>query len=93
MGLLLIVEHDAGYLSLYGHARELLMEPGDWVDVGDVVGTVGDSGGRKRSGLYFGIRRGTNTEPEAVVSRFAAPDCRHLQRINLWSGLTRIRVR
>ena len=62
MGLLLIVEHDAGYLSLYGHARELLMEPGDWVDVGDVVGTVGDSGGRKRSGLYFGIRRGTNAQ-------------------------------
>ena len=62
MGLLLIVEHEDGYLSLYGHARELLMGPGDWVDVGDVVGTVGDSGGRKRPELYFGIRRGTKAQ-------------------------------
>lgn len=56
-GLVLILDHGDGWLSLYGHNQALYQEVGDWVAPGDVIATVGDSGGRARSGLYFEIRR------------------------------------
>jgi septal ring factor EnvC (AmiA/AmiB activator) len=55
-GLLLIVDHGDGYLSLYGYNEALLKDVGDWVDAGDAVATSGDSGGRKSPGLYFELR-------------------------------------
>ncbi len=55
-GLLLIVDHGDGYLSLYGYNEALLKDVGDWVDAGDAVATSGDSGGRKTPGLYFELR-------------------------------------
>lgn len=55
-GLLLIVDHGDGYLSLYGGDETLLKDVGDWVDAGDVIATSGDSGGRKTPGLYFELR-------------------------------------
>lgn len=55
-GLLLIVDHGDGYLSLYGCDETLLKDVGDWVDAGDVIATSGDSGGRKTPGLYFELR-------------------------------------
>jgi len=55
-GLLLIIDHGEGYLSLYGYNETLLKEAGDWVDAGEAVATSGDSGGRKTSGLYFELR-------------------------------------
>ncbi|NKC16949.1 MAG: peptidoglycan DD-metalloendopeptidase family protein [Gammaproteobacteria bacterium] len=61
-GLLLIVEHGDGYMSLYGHLLEVLAEPGEWVQAGARLGTVGDSGGQRESGLYFEIRRGGQPE-------------------------------
>lgn len=57
LGLLIVVEHGDGYLSLYGHNERLDKAAGDWVDAGDVLGTVGDSGGQPRPALYFEIRR------------------------------------
>lgn len=57
-GLVLILDHGDGWLSLYGHNQALYQEVGDWVAPGDVIATVGDSGGRDRSGLYFEIRNG-----------------------------------
>jgi septal ring factor EnvC (AmiA/AmiB activator) len=57
MGLLLIVEHGEGYLSLYGHNQDLLKEVGDWVLPGEVIAHVGDSGGQASAGLYFEIRK------------------------------------
>ena len=63
-GLLMIIEHGDGYMSLYGHSESLMKEVGDWVDAGEVIGTVGDTGGRDSSGLYFEIRhRGTPVDP------------------------------
>ncbi len=56
-GLLIIIDHGNGYMSLYGHNQSLLKETGDWVETGDSVATVGDSGGLASSGLYFEIRR------------------------------------
>ncbi|HMB74358.1 MAG TPA: peptidoglycan DD-metalloendopeptidase family protein [Gammaproteobacteria bacterium] len=54
LGLLLILDHGDGYLSLYGHNEVLLREPGEWVAPGDVLAQVGSAGGR--SGLYFELR-------------------------------------
>jgi septal ring factor EnvC (AmiA/AmiB activator) len=55
-GMLLIVDHGDGYMTLYGHNQTLFKEAGDWVDVNEPVALVGSSGGRDRSGVYFGIR-------------------------------------
>lgn len=55
-GLLLIVDHGDGYMSLYAHNQSLLREVGEWVQAGTPVGTVGDSGGLERPALYFEIR-------------------------------------
>ena len=55
-GLLMIISHGDGYMSLYGHNQALYRETGEWVTAGDVIATVGDSGGQIRTGLYFEIR-------------------------------------
>lgn len=56
-GLLLIISHGEGYMSLYGHNQLLYRETGDWVAEGEIVAKVGSSGGQKRSGLYFEVRQ------------------------------------
>jgi septal ring factor EnvC (AmiA/AmiB activator) len=57
LGLLLIIDHGGGYLSLYGHNEQLFRTVGEQVAPGDTVGSVGDSGGRAQPELYFEIRR------------------------------------
>jgi septal ring factor EnvC (AmiA/AmiB activator) len=70
MGLLVIVDHGEGYLSLYGYNETTLKSAGDWVAPGDVIATVGDSGGRPQTGLYFEVRQGTRPlNPRQWVSR------------------------
>ena len=61
MGLLMIIDHGEGYMSLYGHNSALLRGEGDLVATGDPIAEVGDTGGQLGAGLYFGIRR--NAEP------------------------------
>lgn len=56
-GLLLIVDHGNGYMSLYAHNDALLRNVGDRVKRGDPVATVGSSGGNGRPALYFELRR------------------------------------
>ena len=58
MGLLVILEHGDGYMSLYGHNDTVYVEAGDWVAPGDVLASAGDSGGRAEPALYFEIRKG-----------------------------------
>ncbi len=63
-GMVIILDHGDGYMSLYGHNQSLYKETGDWVESGEVIATVGDSGGAERSGLYFEIRKnGKPTDP------------------------------
>jgi len=70
MGLLVIVDHGEGYMTLYGYNETTLKTAGDWVAPGDVIATVGDSGGQASAGLYFEIRHGTRPlSPAAWVSK------------------------
>jgi len=65
-GLLLIIDHGDGYMSLYGHNQSLHKKVGDWVEAGDTIASVGSSGGARRAGLYFEIRyNGKPTNPAA----------------------------
>ena len=70
MGLLVIVDHGEGYRTLYGYNETVLKSLGDWVAPGDVIATVGESGGQSQSGLYFEVRKGTEpVNPRSWVSR------------------------
>lgn len=63
-GLLLIVDHGDGYMSLYAHNESLLREVGEWVTAGTPISTVGNSGGEEQTALYFEIRHnGKPTNP------------------------------
>jgi septal ring factor EnvC (AmiA/AmiB activator) len=68
-GNLLIVDHGRSYLTIYGNNEALLKEVGDVVRAGDVLATVGASGGSRESGLYFEIRHeGKAFDPMGWVS-------------------------
>lgn len=63
-GLLTIIDHGDGYMSLYGGNQSLYKEVGDWVEAGDVIASVGNSGGHRETALYFEIRHnGKPTNP------------------------------
>ena len=69
-GNLIIVDHGGQYLSIYGNNQSLLKRPGDRVKAGDVIATVGNSGGNEHSGLYFELRhRGRAIDPLAWLNR------------------------
>ena len=55
-GLLIIIDHDNGYLSLYGHNQVLFKETGDWVTAKENIAQIGDSGGLEKAALYFELR-------------------------------------
>jgi len=57
LGLLTIVDHGEGYLSLYGHNDRLYKASGERVAAGEAIAAAGDSGGRSRPELYFEIRK------------------------------------
>jgi len=68
-GNLLILDHGQSYLTIYGNNESLLKQVGDPVRTGDVVATVGASGGNTESGLYFEIRHeGKAFDPMRWVS-------------------------
>ncbi|MGI9305042.1 MAG: murein hydrolase activator EnvC family protein [Gammaproteobacteria bacterium] len=60
-GLLVIIDHGGGYMSLYGHNQSLYKDAGARVGGGEAIALIGSSGGQSRSGLYFEIRH--NGEP------------------------------
>ena len=70
LGLLVIVDHGEGYMSLYGHNEALLKEAGDWVAPGEAIAQVGDSGGQAQTALYFEIRNdGEPVDPRQWMAR------------------------
>lgn len=63
-GLLLIIDHGDGYMSLYGRCESLLASEGAWVDAGAPIALAGDSGGASETALYFELRhRGQALDP------------------------------
>jgi len=56
-GNLLIIDHGDAYLTVYGNNQSLFRQVGDSVKSGEVVATVGNSGGNPESGLYFELRQ------------------------------------
>jgi septal ring factor EnvC (AmiA/AmiB activator) len=68
MGLLMIIEHGDGYMTIYGHNAVLLREVGDWVAPGEAIAEVGNTGGQLGTALYFELRRdGEPIDPAAWV--------------------------
>ena len=58
LGLLIVLDHGGGYMSLYGHNEQLYRRVGDRVSPGDALAAVGDAAGVGKPALYFEIRRG-----------------------------------
>jgi septal ring factor EnvC (AmiA/AmiB activator) len=73
LGLLTIIDHGDGYLSLYGHNDRLYKAVGDLVSAGDVIAASGDSGGTSRPQLYFEIRKGSRPVDPSLWFQQAAP--------------------
>jgi septal ring factor EnvC (AmiA/AmiB activator) len=70
LGLLIILDHGEGYMSLYGYNQSLLKKPGDWVLAGEPIAYVGDSGGQNVPAVYFEIRHnGTPMNPALWCTR------------------------
>ena len=64
-GLLLVIDHGDGYMTLYGHNQTLLKEVGEWIATGEVIALTGTSGGSSTRGLYFALRyQGKPLDPE-----------------------------
>jgi len=70
-GMMLIIEHGHGFMTLYGRNQSLLAEVGDWVRPGDVIALAGNSGGGdSQPGLYFQLRRdGEPIDPAGWIKR------------------------
>jgi murein hydrolase activator len=60
-GLLLILDHGDGYMTLYGHNQSLHKGVGDWIEAGEVIANLGTTGDLAQPGLYFEVRH--NGEP------------------------------
>ncbi len=69
-GLLIIIDHGEGYMSLYAHNQSLLRDVGEWVSAGTSISTVGSTGGKDSSALYFEVRsKGKPTNPASWCRR------------------------
>ncbi len=63
-GMMLILDHGNEVLTVYGYCDTLLARTGDYVEAGEIIATVGQSGGQTTPGLYFEVRsNGTSTDP------------------------------
>jgi len=73
LGLLLILDHGGGYMTLYGHNEQLYRGVGETVAAGDAIATVGDSGGQARPELYLEVRKGTTPQDPRKWFRGSRP--------------------
>jgi septal ring factor EnvC (AmiA/AmiB activator) len=68
-GNLIIVDHGAQYMTIYGFNQSVLKNVGDMVKTGDVIASAGNSGGNEESGLYFEMRyQGRAFDPQSWVT-------------------------
>jgi len=64
-GLIVVVEHDNGFFTLYGHNAAVSKAVGDAVNAGDVIASAGNTGGYEQTGLYFEVRHGSDPQDPA----------------------------
>lgn len=64
-GMLTIVDHGEGYMTLYGHSSSLLTSPGDWVRAGETIALAGRTGGTQDPAVYFELRH--NGKPQNPI--------------------------
>ena len=69
-GLLIILDHGDGYMTLYAHNQELLKDTGDWVQSSEVLARAGNTGGLSKPALYFEIRKqGKPADPKSWLGK------------------------
>ncbi|SFF51315.1 Septal ring factor EnvC, activator of murein hydrolases AmiA and AmiB [Fontimonas thermophila] len=69
-GLIVLLEHEGGYYSLYGHAQAANVAIGDKVRAGQVIASAGSTGGHDQPGVYFELRKGTEPiDPRLWLAR------------------------
>ena len=69
-GLLIILDHGDGYMTLYAHNQELLKDTGDWVQSSETLARAGDTGGLSKPALYFEIRKqGKPADPKSWLGK------------------------
>jgi septal ring factor EnvC (AmiA/AmiB activator) len=56
-GLITILDHGDGFMSLYGHSSSLFTSPGDWIEAGEPIAQAGRTGGTEDPAVYFEIRK------------------------------------
>lgn len=61
-GLITILDHGDGYMTLYGHSSSLFTSPGDWVEAGEAIAQAGRTGGTNDPAVYFEVRH--NGKPD-----------------------------
>jgi murein hydrolase activator len=69
-GLIVVLQHDKGFFTLYGHNSSVDKTAGEWVSAGDIIAQAGNTGGYEQTGLYFEVRKGTEPmDPKDWLSR------------------------
>ncbi len=69
-GLLVLVDHGKGDMTLYGFNQTLMKKEGDKVQAGETIALAGDTGGQDRTSLYFEIRRNSKAQnPKSWLTR------------------------
>lgn len=67
-GTLILVKHDGGIISAYAHLSEVLVNEGDILSSGQIIGKVGQTGRVKTPTLHFEIRQNrTPIDPESII--------------------------
>lgn len=65
-GKIVVLDHGGGYFTVSGHLAEILVDVGEIVNRGDIVGRVGETGSLEGPGLYFELRSGREPQDPAV---------------------------
>nr|WP_302467217.1 murein hydrolase activator EnvC [Vibrio antiquarius] len=69
-GLVVLLDHGKGDMTLYGYNQALTKKEGDRVTAGEVIALAGDTGGQDRASLYFEIRRNSEAQnPKSWLKR------------------------
>ncbi|MBQ7892742.1 MAG: peptidoglycan DD-metalloendopeptidase family protein [Alistipes sp.] len=67
-GNLVIIRHDNGLETYYGHLSERMVEPGQWVEAGQIIGLGGSTGRSTGPHLHFETRYyGQSFDPERLI--------------------------